>query len=283
MRGERRARLGLRLLQGGSSPHARGTHVHPHVRGAESRIIPACAGNASSGQVHHPRMRGERLVEMRASCADFGSSPHARGTPAARPPARARRRIIPACAGNAVSLAHGSSPHARGTRRWLAPLRPDRRIIPACAGNAPVQSSQRASVADHPRMRGERQPTTQPESKHNGSSPHARGTPPRAGRTVASSGSSPHARGTPLTGRDVVDRNRIIPACAGNAPADVRNIRPEPDHPRMRGERWLGGVGLRFVCGSSPHARGTPSRSPWRRRCRRIIPACAGNASPRQR
>ncbi len=51
----------------------------------------------------------------------------------------------------------------------------------------------------------------------------------------------------------------------------------------MRGERrdWME-ADSPFV-GSSPHARGTPSSDIHRLKCRRIIPACAGNASKTSR
>ena len=111
----------------GSSPHARGTHRYIGIPSTRYRFIPACAGNALSTASQmawctvHPRMRGERFVNVCRSPAARGSSPHARGTPEYNPKNRAWSRFIPACAGNAVSI--------------LA-------IV--------------AHVAVHPRMRGER-------------------------------------------------------------------------------------------------------------------------------
>ena len=49
-------------------------------------------------------------------------------------------------------------------------------------------------------------------------------------------------------------------------------------HPRMRGERGLGRGDCSRDAGSSPHARGTHSRSAHILTHGRFIPACAGNA-----
>ena len=66
MRGERLRVQADSGESGGSSPHARGTRVHPVRYQRRRRFIPACAGNARSFQPIrrknsvHPRMRGER-------------------------------------------------------------------------------------------------------------------------------------------------------------------------------------------------------------------------------
>ena len=52
-----------------------------------------------------------------------------------------------------------------------------------------------------------------------------------------------------------------------------------PAHPRMRGEHSAMTSSSRATSGSSPHARGTPSRTPHSRTGRRLIPACAGNTA----
>ncbi len=98
-------------LQGarGSSPHARGTPGCGADRAAWHRIIPACAGNTTGGRLtrlttpDHPRMRGEHKYNAAAPWIAAGSSPHARGTRASRAGGDARRRIIPACAGNTAT------------------------------------------------------------------------------------------------------------------------------------------------------------------------------------
>ncbi len=270
MRGERGgADFGL-YSPIGSSPHARGTPDGGSRHVPRRRIIPACAGNARRAwcirppAADHPRMRGERGSSYASTRCGNGSSPHARGTQARGCAGTAQSRIIPACAGNAtvpgrapgtapdhprmrgerrasglaVGYRAGSSPHARGTqaREDRAQRRP--RIIPACAGNAVRRADCGRPPTDHPHMRGERA--------------HARAQQARA------VGSSPHARGTRALSRAWCPAWRIIPACAGNATPRRRKSRASPDHPRMRGERDERVSATHGVCGSSPHARGTP-------------------------
>ena len=131
----------------GSSPHARGTRQTEIRVSCRRRFIPACAGNAIAvasamrAITVHPRMRGERLVPERCATNEFGSSPHARGTPFH-------------IAAHNLSL----------------------RFIPACAGNACCGCKQDSVNAVHPRMRGERGAKLTTQTRNVGSSPHARGT-----------------------------------------------------------------------------------------------------------
>ncbi len=290
MRGERRRVLPEQLVEAGSSPHARGTRPRTPSRCGVPRIIPACAGNAlqapreSRPSADHPRMRGERAIRCIRSRSCGGSSPHARGTPERVQDAPDARRIIPACAGNAWRARHrtrrpadhprmrgerrqrhgvrdrdvGSSPHARGTRERHEPGPAHWRIIPACAGNAPIPNGRPGALTDHPRMRGERLQCASRSCRHYGSSPHARGTPAGAAQGLREC--------------------RIIPACAGNAAGGISVGRHSADHPRMRGERPSAAAIDAAERGSSPHARGTRRTRPWGCTCCRIIPACAGNA-----
>ncbi len=92
-------------------------------------------------------------------------------------------------------------------------------------------------------------------------------------------GSSPHARGTRVLHSVEPVLGRIIPACAGNAPREGGGVSGHPDHPRMRGERMATFAERVSMVGSSPHARGTLSTTCREPRQRRIIPACAGNAT----
>ena len=127
MRGERGHCAEAACLDGGSSPHARGTQVSGRPDRMAMRFIPACAGNATNAaqlrlqRAVHPRMRGERLPPLPAAPGRTGSSPHARGTP------------------TESTCSHPSS-----------------RFIPACAGNAMGQKRDAEHPAVHPRMRGER-------------------------------------------------------------------------------------------------------------------------------
>ena len=193
------------------------------------RVIPACAGNATSSpgwipaRTVYPRMCGERR-----------------------------------CVSRLLKRQYGSSPHARGTHGWPQTRKPLPRFIPACAGNAGHVPARGAPDPVHPRMRGERAGRAHRARRASGSSPHARGTPPRA----------------PWAGHIC----RFIPACAGNAARADRFPGLVSVHPRMRGERDTTVIYSLPPVGSSPHARGTPLWHLGRHFQARFIPACAGNA-----
>ena len=165
-----------------------------------------------------------------------------------------------AAPGVTVAGMAGSSPRARGTPSRAVVQDPKSRIIPACAGNAARSSPRRTITADHPRVRGERMSTDAAPPKGSGSSPRARGTPPRRPQRLASL--------------------RIIPACAGNARRYSARNRTNSDHPRVRGERAAQRVRRGRERGSSPRARGTRDHRHAIAFVGRIIPACAGNAFP---
>jgi len=136
----------------------------------------------------------------------------------------ARRRFIPACAGNTRDQplcrpnAYGSSPHARGT-----PIKIKINIV-----RLPV----------HPRMRGE----------------HSIDLTTRFDRY----GSSPHARGTLYRFNNKIRPIRFIPACAGNTECfNPDNLDWHGSSPHARGTRGLRLSQKRCSYGSSPHARGT--------------------------
>ena len=273
----------------GSSPHARGARGAGHAAEAARGIIPACAGSTSRLPCgpypawDHPRMRGEHAPETMESEPSVGSSPHARGAPAAYLSASELGGIIPACAGStgcrrrpsgprwdhprmrgehsrSASLSSGvsgSSPHARGARHAKPHAFGRNGIIPACAGSTPQNPCRTPPAWDHPRMRGEHIMCV--------ASP------------VMAMGSSPHARGAHSLSFSSSAIPRIIPACAGSTPPRLPRRAPGRDHPRMRGEhsgmliQWVGGQG------SSPHARGAQALNQHVRRFVGIIPACAGS------
>ena len=131
----------------GSSPRMRGTPPwSPRSRG-RAGIIPAYAGNTSSGQVldltyrDHPRVCGEHLEPSPVQNSTAGSSPRMRGTP--------------------VSLS--SIVNTRG-------------IIPAYAGNTLAAQSSKSSTGDHPRVCGEHLSAMSFVVFIGGSSPRMRGT-----------------------------------------------------------------------------------------------------------
>ena len=93
-------------------------------------------------------------------------------------------------------LGAGSSPHARGALSHDAEGFPTTGIIPACAGSTLWRRAKSRPTRDHPRMRGEHDPSEAQVVRLIGSSPHARGAPRHAARKVLDEG--------------------IIPACAGS-------------------------------------------------------------------
>ena len=212
---------------GGSSPLARGL---PRGRGmgrSKARIIPARAGFTESrawGERRvwdHPRSRGVYPCLPHPHMHLRGSSPLARGLPAALLGLLALARIIPARAGFTEWLrgrrrgtgdhprsrgvyavlavldrkGTGSSPLARGLRREGRRDRHGGRIIPARAGFTTPTGSTGSWPRDHPRSRGVYIRPRLSFFLCLGSSPLARGLP-----------GQPLLRG---------GRGRIIPARAG--------------------------------------------------------------------
>jgi len=132
-----------------------------------------------------------------------------------------------------------------------------RRFIPAYAGNTKSLKWACVSAAVHPRIRGEHTHSLR--------------------RRIVAGGSSPHTRGTRPLGPGLDACGRFIPAYAGNTGIRRPGRRRPAVHPRIRGEHWSTIVSNDWTSGSSPHTRGTRSRSRFRVRHRRFIPAYAGN------
>ena len=209
-RGEHARRSRQQIFQIGSSPRARGTHKSRDTDEKYTRFIPASAGNtvAADGTLStttvHPRERGEHPVMIGCPCASFGSSPRARGTPISQHRTAARRRFIPASAGNtqpatcavparsvhprergehvsasaSKRISGGSSPRARGTRYKSRRSLGEGRFIPASAGNTKSGAPTPARQSVHPRERGEHAGVPGFGECRGGSSPRARGTRP---------------------------------------------------------------------------------------------------------
>ena len=136
-----------------------------------------------------------------------------------------------------------------------------RGIIPALAGNTAPWSADQCSTPDHPRSRGEYYMS--------------------ALRAVGGSGSSPLSRGIRRRGVCRCPMTGIIPALAGNTHRRPPGARRRRDHPRSRGEYipWI--MPPFFPGGSSPLSRGILRRIPLPTCDGRIIPALAGNTTPR--
>ena len=219
--------------------------------------------------------------------AGSGSSPLARGTYQANTTAPVVARFIPARAGNplrpsvrvrcrwahlrsrgehwtpffADQISFGSSPLAQGTRcrrgSWCGAWR----LIPARAGNTMADRATGRHDPAHPRSRGEHVATGRAAVSVPGSSPLARGTRPVF---------SPAKRVF-----------RLIPAHAGNTLHCSGEIINSSAHPRSRGEHGIPAMKPPEEYGSSPLARGTRLRCRVLLLCRRLIPARAGNTTPR--
>ena len=147
MCGEHTIEAGSELNRFGSSPRVRGTRLFPFLCQFCSRFIPACAGNtaftvaAPTNTTVHPRVCGEHGTPAKWGCIKFGSSPRVRGTPQCH------------------------------RRRWAR-----RRFIPACAGNTAASKSLNCPFTVHPRVCGEHHSLVSLDPCRSGSSPRVRGT-----------------------------------------------------------------------------------------------------------
>ena len=233
-----------------------------------SGIIPAYAGStppspaSESESADHPRIRGEHLKRLLDAVGFGGSSPHTRGAPRSTGRHTRRRGIIPAYAGSTVSsfgnfhseriipayagstlpgsrrraARSGSSPHTRGALPVYSLAVVGVRIIPAYAGSTSCLHGAAATLADHPRIRGEH---VMPSRNVNGVT-----------------GSSPHTRGALAEGNDDCFTSRIIPAYAGSTSCPAPSGGRGQDHPRIRGEHQILAISGNALEGSSPHTRG---------------------------
>ena len=153
----------------------------------------------------HPRSRGVYLGMGARAALGPGSSPLARGLRFVVQTGRSGRRIIPARAGftrprpgrwcqppdhprsrgvydlwrGTLTPRRGSSPLARGLPRLRGPQALRRRIIPARAGFTSPGARRRSGPWDHPRSRGVYYRPPASVFNRLGSSPLARGLPPR--------------------------------------------------------------------------------------------------------
>ncbi len=216
-------------MESGSSPRVRGTLFRRLSPVSQTRFIPACAGNAcaSSSRISrstvHPRVCGERSVNVIVGYKGFGSSPRVRGTRRAALLVRHASTVHPRVCGERLSGADsgnrllGSSPRVRGTPPRRIQGCPRDRFIPACAGNARRIASSRPGHPVHPRVCEER------HGINIGQRPLI--------------GSSPRVRGTLVGGIARRQVERFIPACAGNAKTSKPAISALTVHPRVCGER----------------------------------------------
>ena len=119
------------------------------------------SGNVSVLFWDHPRTRGEKLSYSHHTESIVGSPPHTRGKAFRLSWLCFPTRITPAHAGKSFccKAVHfvkvGSPPHTRGKVSHIPSPSSQSRITPAHAGKRREGISQRATVKDHPRTRGE--------------------------------------------------------------------------------------------------------------------------------
>ena len=112
----------------GSSPHTRGTLDLLKEKSVFLRLIPAHAGNSTTGSgfigliTAHPRTRGELCAGQQDPQGLAGSSPHTRGTQFNKIALQNRARLIPAHAGNSTEallllITNAAHPRTRGELR----------------------------------------------------------------------------------------------------------------------------------------------------------------------
>ena len=293
IRGEHESSTSRSRPSPGSSPHTRGALGILLAIFIQLGIIPAYAGSTSPDEAipmkrgDHPRIRGEHHVTVVVAAPGRGSSPHTRGAHAGARALLLGGGIIPAYAGSTPSSGaslprctdhprirgehvagrsdpheeRGSSPHTRGALYGGPRLTVQGRIIPAYAGSTASSLLESRERQDHPRIRGE----------------HVAGrSDPHEER-----GSSPHTRGALYGGPRLTVQGRIIPAYAGSTASSLLESRERQDHPRIRGEHFLGQRHSRGDLGSSPHTRGAPLPRQGNEIDRGIIPAYAGS-TPRE-
>ena len=197
----------------------------------------------------------------------------------------AKRRSIPACAGEARWWG----------RRWFR-----RRVYPrVCGGSFVHQRGSPAAVGLSPRVRGRPQRKPRPahrprsipacagEARARNAEPSWQGVYPRVcggssmkgAKTTAGEGLSPRVRGKPGSLQGSAYNTRSIPACAGEAARHSACPIPSRVYPRVCGGSHPGIELDSPHPGLSPRVRGKPRRKRRRHRPAGSIPACAGEAT----
>jgi len=252
-----------------STPHARGSTARCRAGAARTWVYPACAGihpyspPLTPKRESLPRMRGDPPCEGGTEHEVLASTPHARGSTLVSISYRGEENVYPACAGihlaptvarvGAESLPRmrgdppvvrvrigrlsWSTPHARGSTVSVRIPKIPLLVYPACAGIHPTEASSSGAPPCLPRMRGDPPRKAAAQAKKAESTPHARGS----------------TRGA-STYREVVV---VYPACAGIHLILELTSRRKFGLPRMRGDPPFPFGFQKFLCSSTPHARGS--------------------------
>ena len=292
--GGSRTRLRHEWRDWGLSPRVRGKRAGGVLQRRGAGSIPACAGEADgrcAGRHRppvYPRVCGGSASTWATFSCPNGLSPRVRGKPGHKVGIVHIHRSIPACAGEATAgrlLARirrvyprvcggssarsvrpladeGLSPRVRGKLRRQPRPGAAGGSIPACAGEAHQSGAYRQCLWVYPRVCGGSDAGGEPPARVKGLSPRVRGK--RAHIHIY------HRR------------RRSIPACAGEASLSVSQQQTLRVYPRVCGGSTTLALMLNEGAGLSPRVRGkhiaaTPPEPP-----RRSIPACAGEAEPRE-
>ncbi len=236
----------------GPPPRARGPPGGACSRGRKAGTTPACAGTTRTGPRpapgarDHPRVRGDHPIAIVSCPWGSGPPPRARGPHPRRPDRLDVHGTTPACAGTTWSLppgppwprdhprvrgdhlkaeepdtyAEGPPPRARGPHRHRPHHCHRNGTTPACAGTTDPFPYPSYLCGDHPRVRGDHWAGRQGVRPAGGPPPRARG-PPRCSRP-----------GTACPG--------TTPACAGTTCWPSARPPRNGDHPRVRGDHFLG-------------------------------------------
>ena len=253
----------------GLSPRERGNQPQLDNLLMSGRSIPARAGEPGvAGRSRrvptvYPRASGG-TVEVRSGRATReGLSPRERGNPALRPARGARRRSIPARAGEpprpsrAIAIGtvyprasggtlcvhrlrpgdQGLSPRERGNRLLAQRPLEQRRSIPARAGEPPAQSSQPGPSRVYPRASGGTHMRTAGPPELSGLSPRERGNRGNLKIFYTLIGSIPARAGESGAGRAYTGgRPGLSPRERGNPPAVKPDIARGGSIPARAGE-----------------------------------------------
>ena len=272
----------------GLSPRVRGKPRYAAVAEVLRGSIPACAGETRGTRrlrlpaAVYPRVCGGNYVSPGFSARSDGLSPRVRGKPDSSADRQQAPGSIPACAGEtpqspassgwspvyprvcggngilgvAPPPIPGLSPRVRGKLRCARNPKFARRSIPACAGETDPLSPTRVHPEVYPRVCGGNNYLWLWQGK--------------------SPGLSPRVRGKRSTTRLLSDRERSIPACAGETRAPAWHTSDKWVYPRVCGGNRVDDNRDNDAGGLSPRVRGKRPASMRLTISARSIPACAG-------
>ena len=267
MRGKLAADCSI-ALAGRSIPACAGETRRGRAAPALRQVYPRVCGGNGGGVMRitklqglSPRVRGK--LNGNAICLVYqGSIPACAGETRCSCRYATRNGVYPrVCGGNAAPARRraglgGLSPRVRGKLRPAHYTRYPARSIPACAGETQAGADVDYPAAVYPRVCG--------------------GTPPQPVFRYHRQGLSPRVRGKRLPNDPGGERQRSIPACAG----ETRPCRPflflRWVYPRVCGGNYQTPAGGGVAGGLSPRVRGkrtSGNRGLWRGGS---IPACAG-------